>query len=85
MFNKSHINLVLLILVISAVTTFSFNKVNAHEDKKAFHKKHKPIVCILEQDRSYLQRRICKDAATRHRLCKYDEYCAVLKLKHKKK
>ena len=85
MLYKSQINFVLLVLVISVITTFSFYKVNAHEDLKIFHKAHKPMMCILEEDRSWLQKIICKDATSKHKLCKLDQHCAIIKLADQQK
>ena len=85
MLYKSQINFVLLVLVISVITTFSFYKVNAHEDLKIFHSKHRPIVCLLEQDRSWVQKALCKDARKKHRLCKIDEHCAIINLEVQQK
>jgi len=85
MFKKYHLNEALLILAISVITTFSFYKVNAHEDLKIFHKAHKPMMCILEEDRSWLQKIICKDATSKHKLCKLDQHCAIIKLADQQK
>ena len=85
MFKKYHLNAALLILAISVISTFSFYKVNAHEDLKKFHKAHKPMICILEPDRSWIQKQWCQDQRSKHRLCKIDEHCAIIKLEEQQK
>ena len=54
--------------------------VTAHEDKKINHRKHKPIYCILEKDRTTQQKWWCKIQMRVHRLCKIEEHCAIVKI-----
>ena len=46
---------------------------------------HEPIKCILEQDRSYMQKQWCKSQAEQHRLCKLDRHCAIIKIEELEK
>ena len=64
-----------LILLSSAIIIFSAIDLNSHPSKK-----HKPMVCILEEDRTEAQKRTCKQWLFIHRLCKLDQDCAILRL-----
>jgi hypothetical protein len=70
----------LLTTVVAVTIIFSSNEVSAHPSKK-----HKPMVCILEQDRTKTQKQGCKTALFFHRLCKLDQDCAILELEKRKK
>ena len=48
-------------------------------------KNHKPMICILEEDRTVQQQNTCKLALFFHRLCKLDQDCAILELAEKNK
>ena len=58
---------------------FITNNVDAHPSKN-----HKPMVCILEEDRTAEQKQTCKLALFFHRLCKLDQDCTILKLEEQK-
>ena len=58
---------------------FTSNEVSAHPSKK-----HKPMICILEEDRTKQQKQTCKAALFFHRLCKLDQDCAILELEKRK-
>ena len=46
---------------------------------------HEPIKCILEQNRNALEKQWCKQQAKQHRLCKLDQYCAIIKIEELEK
>ena len=68
-----------VISIVYFIFVFSSNEVYAHPSKK-----HKPIVCILEEDRTKAQKNTCKTALFFHRLCKLDQDCAILELEKRK-
>jgi hypothetical protein len=61
---------IFLLFLFSIVFIFSTIDLNAHPVKK-----HKPMVCILEEDRTKDQKRTCKIALFFHRLCKLVSEC----------
>ena len=67
-----------LILIIF-LSLFYLNDLNAHPSKN-----HKPMVCILEEDRTAAQKQNCKTHLFFHRLCKLDQDCAILDLEKQK-
>lgn len=69
-----------LLFLFSIVFIFSTIDLNAHPAKK-----HKPMVCILEEDRTEAQKRTCRQWLFIHRLCKLDQDCAILRLEAAKK
>ncbi|MDC0215582.1 SH3 domain-containing protein [Candidatus Pelagibacter sp.] len=78
---KKLINSILFFTIIFLIFSFFETKeASAHPSKK-----HKPMVCILEQDRTEGQKRTCKQLLFFHRLCKLDQDCAILELEKKKK
>ncbi len=46
---------------------------------------HEPIKCILEQDRTPMEKQFCKYQAKQHRLCKLDQHCAMIKIEELEK
>ena len=64
-----------VVSIVYFTFVFSSNEVSAHPSKK-----HKPMVCILEEDRTQGQKQACKTALFFHRLCKLDQDCAILEL-----
>ena len=78
---KKLINSVLFFtIVFSVFSIFENNEASAHPSKK-----HKPMVCVLEEDRSEVTKRNCKALLFIHRLCKADQDCAILEIERKKK
>ena len=71
---------IFLLILFSIAFNLSAIDLNAHPAKK-----HKPMVCILEEDRTEAQKRTCKQLLWFHRLCKLDQDCAILKLESAKK
>ena len=69
-----------LLLVLILVFVFNLNDANAHKKKN-----HKPMVCILEEERSEGVKNRCKLLLSFHRLCKEDQDCAILRLEKQKK
>ena len=69
-----------LILFSSIFYFITSVTVTAHEDKKINHRKHKPIFCVLEEDRTGPQKWWCKTQMRVHRLCKIEEHCAIVKI-----
>ena len=70
---------IFLLILFSIVFNFSTIDLNAHPSKK-----HKPMVCILEEDRTKQQKSHCKTLLFFHRLCKLDQDCAILELEKRK-
>ena len=71
---------IFLLILFSIVFIFSTIDLNAHPSKK-----HKPMVCILEEDRTEDQKRVCRQWLFLHRLCKLDQDCAILRLEAQKR
>ena len=69
-----------ILSVVYSTFVFTSNEAYAHKAKK-----HKPMVCILEEDRTEQQKRNCKTLLFFHRLCKLDQDCAILELEKRKK
>ena len=65
--------------LLALLSLFYFNDLNAHPSKN-----HKPMVCILEEDRTAAQKQNCKTLLFFHRLCKLDQDCAILELEKQK-
>ena len=57
----------------------------AHEDLEIYHKAHEPIKCILPEDRNLTEKMLCEDRAKKHRLCKLDQHCALIKIEELEK
>ena len=78
---KILINLILFFTVIFSVTfIFNINEASAHKSKK-----HKPMICIAEEDRTKAQRTTDKQWNYLHRLSKLQQDCAILEIENKKK
>tara|TARA_B100000989_G_scaffold145491_1_gene108437 strand:- start:262 stop:1101 length:840 start_codon:yes stop_codon:yes gene_type:complete len=78
---KKLINSILFFTIIFSIfSIFEAKKASAHPSKK-----HKPMVCVLEEDRSEVTKRNCKALLFIHRLCKADQDCAILEIERKKK
>ena len=73
------INKYTFLILIIFLSLFYLNDLNAHPSKK-----HKPMVCILEEDRTAAQKQNCKTLLFFHRLCKLDQDCAILDLEKQK-
>lgn len=69
-----------VVSIVYFTLVFTSNEVSAHPSKK-----HKPMVCVLEEDRSEVTKRNCKALLFIHRLCKADQDCAILELEKRKK
>ena len=69
-----------LVSIVYFSLVFTSNEANAHKAKN-----HKPMVCILEKDRTKGQKQNCKTALFFHRLCKIEQHCAILELERRKK
>ena len=77
---KKLINSILFFtIVFSVFSIFENNEASAHPSKK-----HKPMICVLEEDRSEVTKRNCKALLFIHRLCKADQDCAILEIEKKK-
>tara|TARA_B100001063_G_scaffold236732_1_gene256837 strand:- start:45 stop:845 length:801 start_codon:yes stop_codon:yes gene_type:complete len=76
---KFSLDVLFILIVFSIIFLFSSNNLKAHPAKK-----HKPMICVLEEDRTVEQKRTCKVALFFHRLCKLDQDCAILKLEEQK-
>jgi hypothetical protein len=74
--NKISSLLITLILFSTVIFIFSIDKASAHVKKN-----HKPIICVLEKDRTPGQKKNCRFWRKQHRLCKLDIHCAVIKMK----
>ena len=86
MFKKYYLNAALLVLFIGVMAIFISDEANAHKvQKDGKMVEHPAITCKLEPERAWWERLLCKNAIKRHRLCKLDEYCAILKLEELKK
>ena len=70
---------IFLLTIFLLTFAFTSNDASAHPSKK-----HKPMVCILEVDRTKGQKQACKTALFFHRLCKLDQDCAILELEKRK-
>jgi len=66
-------------IVLAATFIFNIDKASAHKKKN-----HKPMVCVLEKDRTKTQKTTCKQLLFFHRLCKLDQDCAILEIEKKK-
>ena len=78
---KKLINSVLFFtIVLSIFSIFENNEASAHPSKK-----HKPMVCVLEEDRTEVTKRNCKALLFIHRLCKAEQDCAIIEIERKKK
>ena len=75
----------LWIVVLGSLLFLQTSNVNAHEDLDIGHKKHDPITCKLPEDRTWFERKICELNIKKHRLCKLDQYCAILKIEQLEK
>ncbi len=64
-----------LLVVLTLIFIFNFSDANAHKKKN-----HKPMVCILEEDRSDGVKNRCKALLYIHRLCIEEQHCQILKL-----
>ena len=69
-----------LLSIVYFIFVFTSNHVSAHPKKN-----HKPMICVLEEDRSEVTKRNCKALLFIHRLCKADQDCAILELERRKK
>ena len=54
----------------------------SHEDltQNPPHKAHEPYKCKLDQDRTAMERFMCKAQAKNHRLCRLDQICILRKV-----
>ena len=75
---KSYSELITLILFFTVIFTFNIDKASSHPAKE-----HKPLICILEEDRTANQKQNCKFWLFQHRLCKLDQDCAIIELEKK--
>lgn len=66
---------IILFIIFFFIITLNTGNLDAHPSKK-----HKPMVCILEEDRTKQQKQVCKQWLFFHRLCKLDQDCAILRL-----
>ena len=75
---KKLINSVLCFAVVLATTfVFNINDASAHLING---KKHKPIKCVLPEDRDLITKQYCKQMLKVHRLCRAEEHCALLRI-----
>ena len=75
---KKLINSALCFAVVLATTfVFNINDASAHLING---KKHKPIKCVLPEDRDLITRQYCKQLLKNHRLCRAEEHCALLRI-----
>lgn len=64
-------------IVLATVFIFNADDVSAHLING---KKHKPIRCVLPEDRDILTKQYCKQMLKNHRLCRAEEHCALLRI-----
>ena len=69
-----------LILFSSIFYFITSVTVTAHTDWSILHGPHEPITCKLDSERELVERTICRDKIKRHKMCKLDQYCAILRL-----
>jgi len=72
---KFHFNKIVFFIAFSFIIILNTGNLDAHPSKK-----HKPMVCILEEDRTKQQKASCRQWLFFHRLCKLDQDCAILRL-----
>jgi hypothetical protein len=70
----------LFIVILSIFSIIKIKEVSAHPSKK-----HKPLICIPEEDRTKGQLQKDKTSNFFHRLSKLQQDCAILELEKKKK
>lgn len=75
---KKLINSALCFAIVLA-TVFIFNADDAFAHL-INGKKHKPIRCVLPEDRDILTKQYCKQMLKSHRLCRAEEHCALLRI-----
>lgn len=75
---KKLINSALCFAIVLA-TVFIFNADDAFAHL-INGKKHKPIRCVLPEDRDILTKQYCKQMLKNHRLCRAEEHCALLRI-----
>ena len=77
--NKQTMKKLLGIIVLGLLLSGS---AYSHEDltQNPPHKAHEPYKCKLDQDRTAMERFMCKASAKNHRLCKLDSICALRKI-----
>ena len=71
-----------LLLVLILFFVLNLNDAYAH---KIDGKEHEPISCKLPEDRNVLEKQFCKMQRRMHRLCKLDEWCALIRLEELEK
>jgi len=76
---SSHNNIILFTKIHILTFIFSINHAFAHKKKN-----HKPMVCILEEDRSEGITNRCNLLLKFHRLCKESQDCAILEIEKQK-
>ena len=81
MIKKNYIKLIPLVTFLIIFCLLKNTNVNAHTDWSILHGPHEAKVCILDQDRTLLQKTNCKDKLKRHQMCNLDAVCAIEKLK----
>jgi hypothetical protein len=64
-------------IVLATVFIFNADDASAHLING---KKHKPIRCVLPEDRDILTKQYCKQMLKVHRLCRAEEHCALLRI-----
>ena len=64
-------------IVLATVFIFNADDAFAHLING---KKHKPIRCVLPEDRDILTKQYCKQMLKNHRLCRAEEHCALLRI-----
>jgi len=64
-------------IVLATVFIFNADDASAHLING---KKHKPIRCVLPEDRDILTKQYCKQMLKNHRLCRAEEHCALLRI-----
>jgi hypothetical protein len=79
---KKLINSALCFAIVLA-TVFIFNADDAFAHL-INGKKHKPIRCVLPEDRDILTKQYCKQMLKNHRLCRAEEHCALLRIEELK-
>ena len=72
----------LFLLILPVIFTLSFFSLDANAHKV---KKHKPLVCIPEEERTERQLSNQRTSNFYHRLSKQQQDCAILEIKRLKK
>ena len=86
--NLKTFNILIFFIIIF---TFANNEqayahlINGKEHKLYGTQKHKPLICIPDEKRHFLTRKLCDGKRKNHSLCKEDAQCALIKILEQEK